>query len=49
MARKKNVRIMVLVEDELLERFARNCLKELGCHPRELRIRTSPVGRGSGE
>jgi len=38
MARKRGTRITVLVEDELLDRFARRTLENLGYHPREIRV-----------
>ena len=47
--KKKGVRIILLVEDEMIERFARRVLIALGYHARELRVVPYPVGRGSGK
>ncbi len=49
MVRKRGVRVTILVEDKLLERFAREALLELGYHRRELRVLPYPVGRGSAK
>lgn len=49
MVRKRGVRVAILVEDRLLERFAREALLELGYHRRELRALPYPVGRGSAK
>jgi len=44
MARVRGVRIVILVEDEDLERFARNVLRVFGFGRRELRVYPFPVG-----
>src|SRR5438874_2421683 len=43
------VRFTLLVEDRALARFVRDCLLEMGAHPREIRVLPFPVGRGSGK
>jgi hypothetical protein len=47
MAKKRGVRITILVEDETLERFARGVLLEFGFSRHELRVISYPVGKGS--
>jgi len=49
MARKKGVRIAILVEDQELERFSREALLALGFSRDELRVTPYPVGKGSAE
>jgi hypothetical protein len=46
---KKGVRITLLVEDRLLERFIRQVLLTFGFHRRELRVLPYPVGQGSAK
>jgi hypothetical protein len=47
--RKMGIRITIVVEDQLLDRFCREALMALGYHRREIRVRMSPAGRGSGK
>ena len=47
MAKKKGVRIMIIVEDEALERFSREVLLKFGFGRHELRVTIYPVGQGS--
>ncbi len=47
MARRRGVRVTVLVEDRVLERFAREVLLQLGFHRREVYVIGYPVGQGS--
>lgn len=47
--RGRGTRVLILVEDRALERFAREALLKFGFHPRELRVSTYPVGRGSAK
>lgn len=47
--RKMGIRITIVVEDQLLDRFCREALMSLGYHRREIRVRMSPAGRGSGK
>jgi hypothetical protein len=49
MAKKKGVRVTIVVEDERLERFSRNVLLEFGFSRHELRVVPYPVGRGSAK
>ena len=49
MAGKRGVRVTLLVEDRMIERFARRVLVRLGFHDRELRIEPYPSGRGSAK
>lgn len=49
MAKKRGVRITIVVEDEALERFARAVLWQFGFSTRELRSIPYPVGRGSAK
>jgi hypothetical protein len=49
MPRGSGVRFMVLVEDQALELFVRDCLLELGAHRREIRVRRCLAGRGSAK
>ncbi len=49
MAKKKGVRVTIVVEDERLERFSRNVLLEFGFNRHELRVVPYPVGRGSAK
>ncbi|MGA2797002.1 MAG: hypothetical protein ABSE63_05465 [Thermoguttaceae bacterium] len=44
MARKKGIRIVLLVEDRMLERFARAILVKLGFNSRDFRLIPYPVG-----
>ena len=47
--KKKGIRIVVVVEDRMLERFCRESLQALGYHRREIRYEVAPAGRGSGK
>lgn len=47
MARKRGVRVTLLVEDRMIERFAVSVLQRLGFHRKELFVEPYPVGRGS--
>ncbi len=47
MAKKKGVRVILLVEDETLERFARTVLRYLGFSKHELRPCPFPVGKNA--
>jgi hypothetical protein len=45
----RGIRVLLLVEDEALERFVRRTLLALGFQVRDIRVKRSPKGRGSGE
>lgn len=50
MAEKKmGIRIVVVVEDRMLERFCRECLLAFGYHRKEIRYEVAPAGKGSGK
>jgi hypothetical protein len=49
MARRRGVRVTVLVEDQALERFAREVLLQLRFGPREIRVERHPAGGGSAK
>lgn len=49
MAKKKGVRITIVVEDEALERFSREVLLKSGFSRHELRVTPYPVGQGSAK
>ena len=49
MAKKKGVRVQIVVEDEALERFSRETLLKFGFSRHELRVTPYPVGRGSAK
>ena len=49
MARKKGVRITLIVEDQRLERFSRNVLLKSGFRRHEIRLVPYPVGQGSAK
>ena len=49
MAKKKGVRVTLLVEDEALERFSREVLIDLGYSRHEIRVTNYPVGKGSAK
>ncbi|HUT10117.1 MAG TPA: hypothetical protein VMY42_06445, partial [Thermoguttaceae bacterium] len=49
MARRRGVRVTVLVEDQSLERFAREVLLLLKFQRREMRFKVHPAGRGSAK
>ncbi len=49
MARKRGVRVQIVVEDEALERFVRETLLLFGFARHELRVTPYPVGKGSGK
>jgi hypothetical protein len=49
MAKKRGVRITIVVEDEALERFTRNVLMAIGFSRHELTVSPYPVGRGSAK
>ena len=49
MARRRGVRVTVLVEDRALERFAREVLLVLRFHRREMRFEVHPAGRSSAK
>ncbi|MDP1560520.1 MAG: hypothetical protein Q8M16_03900, partial [Pirellulaceae bacterium] len=42
-------RITIVVEDDRLERFCREALMQLGYYRKEIRVRKSPPGKGSGK
>ena len=46
---KKGIRVAVVVEDQMLERFLRSSLLLLGYHKREIRVEKAPAGDGSGK
>ncbi len=46
---KKKLRVLVLTEDKLTERFVRRLLETLGFNPRQLRFYHSPSGKGAAE
>ena len=46
---KKGIRIAIVVEDQMLERFLRGCLLLLGYQSREIRVERAPSGKGSGK
>lgn len=48
-AKKRGIRIVIVVEDQTLERFCREALLELDYHRIEIRVERSPGGRGSGK
>lgn len=47
--KKKGIRIVVVVEDRMLERFCRESLLELGYHRKEIRVEVAVAGKGSGK
>lgn len=47
--KKKGIRIAIVVEDQMLERFLRGCLLLLGYQSREIRVERAPSGKGSGK
>ena len=47
--KKKGIRIAIVIEDRMLERFVRSSLLELGYEPREIRVECAPSGQGSGK
>ena len=49
MGRKRGIRIVIIVEDSMLDRFCRTALDKLGYHPREIRVEMAPAGKGSGK
>ena len=49
MPNMQGVQVTLLVEDELLERFARFVLLALGFQRRKIRVNRSPKGEGSGK
>lgn len=49
MARRRGVRVTVLVEDRALERFAREVLLKLKIDRRDIRSEVAPAGRGSAK
>jgi hypothetical protein len=49
MMRRRGVRVVLLVEDRSLERFAREVLLQLGFHRCEVRVIEYPAGRGSAK
>lgn len=49
MARKRGIRIVIVVEDSMLDRFCRTALLELGYHKREIRVEMAPAGKGSAK
>ena len=49
MASKRGVRVTLLVEDRMIERFAFAVLQRLGFHRKELFVETYPVGQGSAK
>ena len=49
MAKKKGVRVQIVVEDEALERFSRETLLKFGFSRHELRVTPYPVGQGSAK
>ena len=49
MPTKRGVRVVLLVEDEALERFVRCVLLAFGFRTRDIRVERSPKGQGSGK
>lgn len=49
MARKRGIRIVIVVEDSMLDRFCRTALRGLGYHKREIRVEMAPPGKGSAK
>ncbi|MGO9470159.1 MAG: hypothetical protein ACLQIB_22410 [Isosphaeraceae bacterium] len=49
MASKRGVRVVLLVEDEALERFIRRAFYAFGFQTRSVRVERSPKGRGSAK
>jgi len=49
MAKKRGVRVSIVVEDRALERFSREILLRFGFGRDELRVTPYPVGRGSAK
>ena len=49
MPTKRGVRVVLLVEDEALERFVRRVLLAFGLRTRDIRVERSPKGQGSGK
>ena len=47
--KKKGIRIVIVVEDSMMERFCREALLKLGYHKREIRPERAPRGKGSGK
>ena len=47
--KKKGIRIVIVVEDQMIERFCRETLLKLGYHRREIRPERAPSGKGSGK
>ncbi len=47
--KKKGIRIVIVVEDQAIERFCRETLRELGYHRREVRPERVMSGRGSAK
>ena len=48
-AKEKGIRITLLVEDEMIERFARRVLEALGYATREMFFLPYPIGKGSNK
>ncbi len=46
---KRGIQLLILCEDQQQEIFARHFFLNRGFHPREIRIKRSPRGKGSGE
>ncbi len=49
MSKKRGIRIVIVVEDSMLDQFCRAALLELGFHKREIRVEMAPRGKGSGK
>jgi hypothetical protein len=49
MPNKRGIRVVLLVEDEVLECFVRRVLLALGFQPRDIRVERAPTGRGSAK
>jgi hypothetical protein len=49
MPTKRGIRVVLLVEDEALECFVRRVLLDLSFQTRDIRVKRSPKGRGSGK
>ena len=47
--KKMGIRIAIVVEDRMLERFVRTSLLLLGYQKREIRVECAPSGQGSGK
>lgn len=46
---KRNISFVIVCEDQQQEAFARRYLVKRGIHPRSIRVKKSPAGKGAGE